>query len=75
VISKTPDVSQKPQLNRKERKEHKEDPFVRDTQKVLCDVFAFLAVFAVPSGMRDFDRSPFSGWSFRWVSDRQNSSD
>ena len=34
-------------LNRKERKERKENPFVRDTQKVLCDVFAFLAVLAV----------------------------
>jgi hypothetical protein len=52
-------------LNRKDRKERKEDPFVRDTQKVYCDVFAFLAVLAVQSGIRDFDRSTFSGCSFR----------
>jgi hypothetical protein len=52
-------------VNRKDRKERKEDPFVRDTQKVHCDDFAFLAVLAVQSGIRDFDRSTFSGWSFR----------
>jgi len=41
-----------PLLNRKDRKERKEDPFVRDTQRVHRDVFAFLAVLAVPSGTR-----------------------
>jgi len=66
VISKIPAFSpHQPLLNRKERKERKEDPFVRDTQKVHCDVFAFLAVLAVQSGIRDFDRSTFSGWSLR----------
>jgi len=69
VISKRPAFSHdQPLLNRKdrkERKERKEDPFVRDTQKVHCDVFAFLAVLAVQSGIRDFDRSTFSGWSLR----------
>jgi len=48
-------------LNRKERKERKEDPFVRDTLKVLCDVFAFLAGFAVQSNIQDLDRSTLSG--------------
>ena len=51
-------------LNRKERKERKEDAFVRDTQKVLCDVFAFLAVLSVQVGVQSVDCATFSGWIF-----------
>jgi hypothetical protein len=52
-------------LNRKDRKERKEDPFVRNTQKTYCDVFAFFAVLAVQLGIRDLDLSTFSGCSSR----------
>jgi len=45
---KDPQITTPPTyLNRKERKERKASPFVRETQKIYCDVFACLAVLAV----------------------------
>jgi hypothetical protein len=51
-------------LNRKERQERKEDPFFRDTRKILCDVFAFLAILAVQVRVQCVDCATVSGWSF-----------
>ncbi len=42
-------------LNRKERKERKANPFVRKTQRIFCDVFAYLAVLAVQVRLQSID--------------------
>jgi len=51
-------------LNRKERKERKEEPIVRDKQKIFCDVFACLAVLAVQVRVQPVDCATFIGWIF-----------
>ncbi|MDH3816554.1 MAG: hypothetical protein OEV48_18830, partial [Acidobacteriota bacterium] len=55
-------------LNRKERKERKANLFVRDTQRIFCDVFAFLAVLAVQVHVQSVDCATSSEghWSIRW---------
>jgi len=52
-------------LNRKERKAN---PSVCDTQRIFCDVFAFLAVFAVQVRVQSVDcaTSREGHWSIFW---------
>ena len=53
--------------NRKEREEHKEDPFVRDTRKTFCDVLACLADLAVQVRVQPVLCATFIGWIFIYM--------